>query len=164
SRVCIIGNRRPRGLRDRAYHAGSSHPRSFAVRSCSPVTGGDRHISFPQPSVCVTISGSGLDGAREGSVRDRFEELPMKRRMLLLAATGFCLLRAELLWAQVRGPVRLVFDQAHGEQPPPDQLGPLARKLGLEVQTSAEPITGKILEGARMLYLRAPSREFTSAE
>src|SRR5262245_31121662 len=88
----------------------------------------------------------------------------MKRRMLLLAATGFCLLRAELLWAQVRGPIRLVFDQAHGEQPPPAQLSPLARKLGLELQTSAEPISAKVLDGARMIYLRAPSREFTNTE
>lgn len=88
----------------------------------------------------------------------------MTRRMLRLAALACCLIRVELLWAQVKGPIRLVFDQAHGEQPPPDQLGILAKKLGIEVQTSADPITGKVLDAARILYLRAPSREFTSAE
>jgi hypothetical protein len=88
----------------------------------------------------------------------------MKCRMLLLAAIGFCLVRVDLLWGRARGPGRLVFDQAHGEQPPLSQLGALAEKLGLEIQTSAEPITGKVLDGARILYLRAPSKEFTTTE
>ena len=88
----------------------------------------------------------------------------MKRTMLLLAAMGCCLIHVELLRAQVRGSNRLVFDQAHGEQPPPGQLSVVATTLGLEVQTSAEPITARVLDTARILYLRAPSTEFTSAE
>ncbi|MGH9311491.1 MAG: hypothetical protein ACRD1U_19080 [Vicinamibacterales bacterium] len=48
--------------------------------------------------------------------------------------------------------------------PPPGQLHEVAKKLGLEVQTSAEPITGKVLDGARILYLRAPSMPFTATE
>lgn len=86
------------------------------------------------------------------------------RTMMILGALGFCLIRVELLGTQARGPIRLLFDQAHGEQPPPGQLDALAKKLGLEVQASAEPITGTTLDGARILYLRAPSREFTAAE
>jgi hypothetical protein len=57
-----------------------------------------------------------------------------------------------------------VFDQAHGELPPPDQLAALGRKLGLEMQTSVEPITASVLDGSRILYLRAPSKEFTGPE
>ena len=41
----------------------------------------------------------------------------MKCRMLLLAAIGICLIRVDTLGEQDRTPIRLVFDQAHGEQP-----------------------------------------------
>jgi hypothetical protein len=87
----------------------------------------------------------------------------MKNRMLLFAAIGLCLIQVDIFGGQVK-PARLVFDQAHGEQPPPNQLDSLARQLGLEIQTSAGPITAAALEGARILYLRAPSTEFTAAE
>jgi hypothetical protein len=86
----------------------------------------------------------------------------MKSRMLL--AIGVSLVQVNLLWGQGSAPMRLVFDQAHGEQPPPPQLPAVAKKLGLEVQTSAEAITSKVLEGARILYLRAPSMQFTAPE
>ncbi|PYR94157.1 MAG: hypothetical protein DMF84_06285 [Acidobacteria bacterium] len=43
-------------------------------------------------------------------------------------------------------------------------MDPIARKLGLEIQTSAESISSRALEGARILYLRAPSKEFTAVE
>jgi hypothetical protein len=88
----------------------------------------------------------------------------MKNKMLVVAAIGLCLVRVDLLWGQRETRLRLVFDQAHGEQPPPGQLDPVAKKLGLEIQTSAGPITAAALEGARILYLRAPSQEFTAAE
>jgi hypothetical protein len=88
----------------------------------------------------------------------------MMNRILLVAAIVFCMIPADLLVAQGKPRVRLVFDQAHGQQPPPGQLGPLAKQLGMEMQTSAEPITAAALEGARLLYLRAPSKEFTAAE
>jgi hypothetical protein len=60
--------------------------------------------------------------------------------------------------------VRLIYDQAHGEQPPPDPMDAIARKLGLEIQTSAGPITAEALKGVRILYLRAPSTQFSAAE
>jgi len=87
----------------------------------------------------------------------------IRKRFLFAAVVSLSLLRAECLWAQANR-VRLVFDQAHGEQPPPAQLNGIAKKLGLELQTSTEPITSGVLEGARILYLRAPSKEFTTAE
>jgi hypothetical protein len=88
----------------------------------------------------------------------------VKRTILVFAAIGLCLVRADLLWGQAARSVRLVFDQAHGEQPPPEQLGAVAKKLGLELQTSAGPIEAGALKGARILYLRAPSMEFTATE
>jgi len=88
----------------------------------------------------------------------------MKNKVLLVAAIGLCLIRVDLLCAQGAKRVRLVFDQAHGEQPPPPQLDAVATKLGLDVQTSTGTISAAALEGARILYLRAPSKEFTATE
>ena len=88
----------------------------------------------------------------------------MKKRMLFAVVLGLCLVRFDVLWGQQPGRVRLVFDQAHGEQPPPAQLSSLAERLGLEIHTSPEPISAKVLEGAGILFLRAPSKEFTASE
>ena len=88
----------------------------------------------------------------------------MKHKLMLFAAIGLCFIHADLLSGQEVGRARLVFDQAHGEQPPPPQLDEVAKRIGLDVQTSAESITASTLKGARILYLRAPSKEFTAAE
>jgi hypothetical protein len=88
----------------------------------------------------------------------------MKNKMLFVAVVGLFFIPGDLLWGQGQTRTRLVFDQAHGEQPPPSQMDPIAKKLGLEIQTSAGPITAAALEGARILYVRAPSAEFTDAE
>lgn len=88
----------------------------------------------------------------------------MKNKMLLLAAIGLCLVRVGVVWGQGAARVRLVFDQAHGEQPPPGQLAAVAKRLGLEIHTSVATISARVLEGARVLYLRAPSQEFTAPE
>jgi hypothetical protein len=87
----------------------------------------------------------------------------MNSWVLLLAAFFLSVNHAGVFGAAEQSR-RLVFDQAHGEQPPPSQLEGLAKTLGLELQTSAVPITPAVLEGARILYLRAPSTEFTDAE
>jgi hypothetical protein len=88
----------------------------------------------------------------------------MRAKVVLLVAIGLCLCRVDVLWGQGMGGGRLVFDQAHGEQPPPPPLAALATKLGLELQPSSEPITAKGLEGARIFYLRAPSKAFSPDE
>src|SRR5918995_976880 len=95
---------------------------------------------------------------------EREKEPWMKYKTLLLAGMSLCFVSVGLAWAQGTRPVRLVFDQAHGEQPPPAQLAGVAKTLGLEIHASAEPITPKVLAGARILYLRAPSMPFTAAE
>ena len=89
----------------------------------------------------------------------------MIRTTALLAAMCLCVFRIELSPAQESSSERVVvFDQAHGELPPPPKMADVARKLGLEIRTSAEPITTSTLAGARILYLRAPSTEFTASE
>src|SRR5215510_175901 len=70
----------------------------------------------------------------------------------------------DLMREQRAGAVRLLYDQAHGEQTPPGQMDAIAKKLGLEIQTSAQPINAESLKGVRILYLRAPSKEFAAAE
>jgi hypothetical protein len=88
----------------------------------------------------------------------------MKNTILLLAAVCLSVVPADPVGGHEQRRVRLVFDQAHGEQPPPSQLDPIAKKLGLEIHMSAAPIGAAALEGARILYLRAPSTEFNDAE
>jgi hypothetical protein len=87
----------------------------------------------------------------------------MKHKIALLVVC-LAVIRGDVPLAQGQARVRLVFDLAHGQQPPPPPLEPIAKKLGLEVHTSKEPITAATLEGARLLYLRAPSGEFTESE
>jgi hypothetical protein len=72
--------------------------------------------------------------------------------------------RIDFLRGQRADTVRLLYDQAHGEQPPPGQMDAIAKKHGLEIQTSAQPINAESLKSIRILYLRAPSMEFTDAE
>jgi hypothetical protein len=72
--------------------------------------------------------------------------------------------RIDLPRVQRTRPVRLVYDLAHGEQPPPGPMDAIAKKLGLEIQTSTQTISAEALKGARILYLRAPSKEFAAAE
>jgi hypothetical protein len=83
---------------------------------------------------------------------------------MVVAVVVLCAFQVGILGAQAARSNRLVFDQAHGELPPAEPLGGVAKKLGLELQTSAVPITSAVLEGARVLYVRAPSGEFTPAE
>lgn len=88
----------------------------------------------------------------------------MNMRMLVVALVSLSLVDVDALSGQGANPGRVVFDQAHGEQPPPPQMDAVAKKLGLNIRTSAEPITAKVLEGARLVYLRAPSEPFTAGE
>ena len=59
---------------------------------------------------------------------------------------------------------RLYFDQAHGELRPPPRLTDIAAKLHLELVNIKEPISPATLQGARILYLRAPSKAFVPEE
>jgi hypothetical protein len=59
---------------------------------------------------------------------------------------------------------RVIHDLAHGENPLPDRLRGLTEKVGVTVTDSKGPITSETLRGAQLLYLRAPSKEFTDHE
>jgi hypothetical protein len=72
--------------------------------------------------------------------------------------------RIDLMRGQGAGAIRLLYDQAHSELTPPSQMDTIAKKLGLEIQLSAQPINAESIKGARILYLRAPSKEFSSTE
>jgi hypothetical protein len=88
----------------------------------------------------------------------------MKYVVWIAIVLGVCGTHVRQASAQGARPVRLIFDQAHGEQPPPPPLAAVAKKLGLDLQASAVPIAPSVLEGARILFVRAPSGEFTPAE
>jgi len=66
--------------------------------------------------------------------------------------------------ATSRSPVRICSDQAHGQAPLVPQYAAIATKLGGEVVVSNEPITLDALKGCRVLLLRVPVQEFTTAE
>ena len=87
-----------------------------------------------------------------------------RRVVLLVAAIALCLVQPEGLWAQGPGQVHMIFDEAHGEGPPPAELFDVARKLTLDIQRSATPITADVLRSTRVLFLRAPSDPFSPAE
>lgn len=59
---------------------------------------------------------------------------------------------------------RVLHDLAHGQTPLAPPMKDIAAKLGVTVTDSKVPITPKVLEGVRLLYLRAPSGEFTAPE
>jgi hypothetical protein len=87
----------------------------------------------------------------------------MTKTLLCVAVISLCC-TTDGVRGQGSKPVRLVFDRAHGELPPPDQLNGLVKNLGLAMQSSSESITDQTLAGARLLYVRAPSKEFTTSE
>lgn len=60
--------------------------------------------------------------------------------------------------------LRLYFDRAHGEFPPPGPMGDVVRKLNLTMSIQEQPISADALAGSRLLYLRAPSKAFTDTE
>lgn len=59
---------------------------------------------------------------------------------------------------------RLYLDRAHGEGAVAPALIEIAGKSNLHIAEAATPITAQSLEGTRLLYLRAPTEEFTSEE
>ena len=83
-------------------------------------------------------------------------------RMLLAAA--FLGLSIGAQPPQSPGPVRLSFDQAHGESAPPAPMAGIAERLNIEIRSSTQPITRESLKGSRLLYLRAPSKAFSAEE
>jgi hypothetical protein len=59
---------------------------------------------------------------------------------------------------------KLFYSQAHGETPPPGPMTDIAKQLQLEIVTNAQPITELVLRSYKLVYLRAPSKEFATEE
>lgn len=66
--------------------------------------------------------------------------------------------------ARAAEPAKFYHDVAHDETPLANPMKAVAEKLGLAVVESKEPIAPEALRGVRLLYLRAPSLEFTAKE
>jgi hypothetical protein len=87
---------------------------------------------------------------------------PSFPRLSLLRLVAVGLLATVALSAAPHAP-RLLYDQAHGESAPPVPLAAMARGIGLDLAISTLAIGEEGLKGADILYLRAPSKEFTAA-
>lgn len=59
---------------------------------------------------------------------------------------------------------RILHDLAHGQTSLARSMKDIATKLGVTIADSKVPITAEVLAGVRLLYLRAPSGEFTQPE
>lgn len=85
----------------------------------------------------------------------------MERVLLIASLCGLSIGGHSL---QLQGPVRLYFDQAHGESPPPDPMAAIAARLNIEIISLTQPLTRESIQGSRLLYLRAPSKAFSAEE
>jgi len=85
----------------------------------------------------------------------------MERVLLAAAFLGLSTAGHSL---QGPGPLRLSFDQTHGEAPPPAPMCGIAERLNLEIISSTPPLTREARGGSRLLYLRAPSKPFSAEE
>src|SRR5688500_6234015 len=59
---------------------------------------------------------------------------------------------------------KILYDRAHGENPPVPGMAAIAERLGLDVVVGTTPITSAALSGMRVLYLRAPSTPIAPEE
>jgi hypothetical protein len=62
------------------------------------------------------------------------------------------------------GDKRLAFDLAHGVNSVPAPFEAIGQTLGLEIQPVREPLTGALLKGARVVYLRTPTKPYLDEE
>lgn len=59
---------------------------------------------------------------------------------------------------------RIYFDRAHGEAPWPPQMEAIGERLSYRLEAGSAPLTAAALAGARLIYLRAPSKAFQEPE
>jgi hypothetical protein len=75
----------------------------------------------------------------------------------------FSLLLALALPAQ-SATSRVVYDLGHGQTSVITQMSDVAKKLGFEIDPVPGPLTSDVLRGARLLYLRAPTKPYAEDE
>ena len=62
------------------------------------------------------------------------------------------------------GKSRLYYDQAHGQFGPPPDMAELRSRVGYQLAVEGQPITSEALKNFQLLYLRAPSKQFSNEE
>jgi hypothetical protein len=60
--------------------------------------------------------------------------------------------------------ISVVYDLAHGATSVPVQVDGLSKSLGFGIQPAREPLTSVTLNGARLLYLRTPTKPYQIEE
>jgi hypothetical protein len=83
--------------------------------------------------------------------------------VLMKASLLISLLLALAMPAKSAAP-RVVYDLGHGQTSVITQMAEVGRKLGFEVDPVADPLTAEVLRGARLLYLRAPTKPYAGDE
>lgn len=66
--------------------------------------------------------------------------------------------------ASARDAARLVYDLGHGQTSVITQMPEIGTKLGYEVDPVAGPLSAEALRGARLLYLRTPTKLYSDEE
>jgi len=59
---------------------------------------------------------------------------------------------------------RLVYDLGHGQTSVIQQMPGIGARLGYELEAVATPLDAQVLRGARLLYLRTPTKPYSDAE
>lgn len=59
---------------------------------------------------------------------------------------------------------RVVYDLGHGQTSVITQMAEIARKLGFDIDPVSGPLRKEVLSGARLLYLRTPTRPYAEDE
>jgi hypothetical protein len=86
----------------------------------------------------------------------------MKTYLKSVRITAFLL--ATAVAAGAAEGARVLFDLGHGQSSQAERMKGFAQKLGIELVESKAPLASESLAGVRLLYLRAPSLEFTKQE
>jgi hypothetical protein len=92
---------------------------------------------------------------------DMFNPRPLSRLALPVA---LALALGAPTSAHTQDRPRILYDRAHGENPPVPGMTALSQRLGIDLVEGTSPITSAALAGVRVLYLRAPSTALAPEE
>lgn len=79
---------------------------------------------------------------------------------------AFALLASSLIagTASAKDAARLVYDMGHGQTSVITQMPDIGAKLGFKVDPATGPLNQEVLRGARLLYLRTPTKLYSEEE
>ena len=84
--------------------------------------------------------------------------------MAAMKATSLLLIGLGLAVSADVSAKRVVYDLGHGQTSVIRQVPEMGKKLGYEVAPVQGSLTAEVLEGAKLLYLRTPTRAYDAAE